>query len=38
MPQNPTSKERLKWHLEHAKKCTCHPFTKEFIEKLKKEI
>lgn len=38
MPQKPTHTERLAWHMEHVKNCDCHPLTKEFIERLKKEI
>jgi len=36
MPRNPTPKEKLRWHLEHAKNCACRPLTKEFLTKLKK--
>jgi hypothetical protein len=38
MPKNPTAKERLTWHLEHAKNCDCRVLTKEFLAKLKKEV
>ena len=34
MPKNPTQEERLNWHIEHAKYCTC----REMSDKLKKEI
>lgn len=23
MPKNPTKEERIKWHIAHAKHCTC---------------
>lgn len=25
MPKNPTTTQRLKWHLAHAKACACRP-------------
>jgi len=25
MPKNPTNRERVEWHLEHAKNCGCRP-------------
>ncbi|HTN44913.1 MAG TPA: hypothetical protein VL098_01100 [Flavipsychrobacter sp.] len=25
MPKNPTEAERIAWHLEHAKHCSCRP-------------
>ena len=25
MPTNPTSEQRIAWHLEHAKNCQCRP-------------
>lgn len=25
MPKNPSTKQRIKWHLEHAKECACRP-------------
>lgn len=34
MPKNPTIDERMNWHLEHAKNCSC----REMTEKLKQEI
>lgn len=34
MPENPTQKQRMEWHIEHAKNCDC----REPTEKLKKEI
>jgi len=38
MPKNPTAEERLKWHLAHAKNCSCRKLTKETLDKLKKEL
>jgi len=34
MPKNPTSEERIKWHIAHAKNCA----GRLVPEKLKKEI
>ena len=34
MPKNPTLQQRLEWHIEHAKNCSC----REIPEKLKEEI
>lgn len=34
MPKNPTLKQRIAWHIEHAKFCACRPIP----EGLKKEI
>jgi DNA-binding FrmR family transcriptional regulator len=34
MPKNPTQEERIKWHIEHAKNCSCYPIS----SKLAKEI
>lgn len=25
MPKNPTSEQRIAWHVEHAKHCRCRP-------------
>ncbi|HEY3449193.1 MAG TPA: hypothetical protein VGK67_22745 [Myxococcales bacterium] len=25
MPKNPTTEQRVAWHLEHAKACSCRP-------------
>lgn len=27
MPKNPTLDERIKWHLEHTKNCSCRPIS-----------
>lgn len=34
MPKIATFEERMKWHIEHNKNCTCHP---GFPQKLKEE-
>jgi hypothetical protein len=34
MPKNPSEEERLEWHIDHSKNCTCRVPS----EKLKEEI
>jgi len=34
MPENASTKQRIAWHLEHAKNCGCRPIP----EKLKQEM
>lgn len=34
MPKNPTTEQRLDWHIEHEKNCSC----RQMPEKLKAEI
>jgi len=34
MPKNPTLNERINWHIEHAKHCSC----REMPDSIKKEI
>jgi len=36
MPKNPTTGERLKWHIEHAKNCSCWPIPPKLQEEIKK--
>jgi len=36
MPKNPSQKERLKWHLEHSKHCSCRPIPEKLAEEMKK--
>lgn len=35
MPKNPTTDQRIKWHLEHAKKCKCRPLHGKILEVIK---
>lgn len=35
MPQNPTTEQRIHWHLEHLKNCQCRT---DIPEKLKVEM
>jgi len=37
MPERATEKERIEWHLEHAKNCTCRPAPKELLAKMEKQ-
>jgi hypothetical protein len=34
MPEKPTFEERIKWHSEHVKHCTC----RDMPENIRKEI
>jgi hypothetical protein len=36
MPENPTLDQRVKWHIEHARHCSCRPLDGEILEELKK--
>lgn len=36
MPKNPTLDERVKWHLAHAKNCTCRLLDGKILEEIKK--
>jgi hypothetical protein len=35
MPKNASFEQKVKWHTEHNKNCSCHP---GFPEKLKEEM
>jgi hypothetical protein len=38
MPKNPTLEQRIKWHIEHSKNCSCRRMPKKIqieIEKRK---
>lgn len=38
MPKNASFEERIKWHKEHNKNCSCHPgFPRKLEEEMKKE-
>lgn len=37
MPKNPTVEEKIKWHLEHQKNCTCFPIPKSILELIADE-
>jgi hypothetical protein len=36
MPKNPTPDQRIKWHLEHAKNCSCRPLHGKILDEIKK--
>jgi len=36
MPKNPTLDQRIEWHLEHARNCTCRPLGGKILEEIKK--
>ena len=36
MPKNPTLDQKVKWHLDHAKNCTCRPLHGKILEEIKK--
>ncbi len=37
MPKNPTVEERVAWHREHQKNCSCWPFPDKLAEKMKEK-
>ncbi len=36
MPRNPTLDQRVKWHLEHVRHCSCRPVDADVLEEMKK--
>ena len=36
MPKNPTFEQRMGWHFEHQKNCSCRPIPKKLAEEMKK--
>lgn len=36
MPKNPSLDQRVKWHMEHARHCSCHPLSGKIQEEVKK--
>lgn len=36
MPKNATTWQRIKWHTEHQKHCSCVPIPKKLLDKVKK--
>jgi len=34
MPRTVTAKERVKWHLEHVRNCSCRPFPQGLLPRL----
>ncbi len=37
MTKNPSFEERIKWHLEHIKNCSCAPIPKKLLEEMKRK-
>lgn len=36
MPQNASLEERIKWHLEHFRNCSCRPIPNKLKQEIKK--
>lgn len=36
MPKKPTLDQRIVWHVEHAKYCSCRPLHGSILEEIKK--
>lgn len=36
MPKNPTLDQRVKWHVEHARNCSCRALSGKILEEIKK--
>ncbi|MCX6818888.1 MAG: hypothetical protein NT129_02710 [Candidatus Aenigmarchaeota archaeon] len=36
MPNNATLEQRVKWHIEHEKHCSCRPMPEKLKEDMKK--
>jgi len=36
MPRNPSLKERIAWHTEHAEQCGCRPIPRTVFPHIKK--
>ncbi len=36
MPRNPTFEQRVRWHLEHQKHCSCRGIPEKLLEEMKK--
>jgi hypothetical protein len=36
MPKNPTLEQRITWHIEHAKHCSCREIPAKLREEMKK--
>jgi hypothetical protein len=36
MPGNAKIEQRIQWHLEHSRNCTCRPIPEKVIEEMKK--
>jgi hypothetical protein len=36
MLKNPSLEERITWHLEHSKNCSCRPIPEKILAEIKK--
>jgi hypothetical protein len=36
MPKKPSLEQRIKWHLEHAKHCSCRPIPEKLLAEIRK--
>jgi len=36
MPANPTIEQRIDWHIEHARNCSCREIPAKLMEEIKK--
>jgi hypothetical protein len=37
MPKNATFEQRVKWHLEHQKNCSCRPIPEKLLQQMKEK-
>jgi hypothetical protein len=37
MPKNPTFEQRVAWHLEHQKNCSCRPISGKLAAEMQKK-
>lgn len=37
MAKNPTFEQRVRWHLEHQKHCSCRPIPEKLLAEMKKK-
>jgi hypothetical protein len=37
MPKNANFEQRVKWHLEHQKNCSCRPVPEKLVAEMKKK-
>lgn len=37
MPKNPTLDQRVTWHVDHARNCTCRALDGKILEEIKKK-
>jgi len=37
MPKNSTPDQRVKWHIEHVRNCTCRPLGGKILEEIRRK-